>query len=87
MAEMLDKKISHHHSTRFNLPVLLAFIVFSCIIFLFLIVHPSFIGISYDWNSPLSLAVFTKTPLTSSWVNNSPTMPGNAFYLQVFYGL
>ena len=79
-----DKFNSINQLTR-NFIILLTFIAISSTIFFIVIVHPFTIGISYDWNVPLSLNTFIKTPLNSSWINNSQVMPGNAYFLQALY--
>lgn len=82
---MFHKKTDSSNKTIKNLLVLLIFISFSCIIFLFLIVNPAPIGISYDWSPPTSLNFFDKLPLNSSWVNNTQISPGNNYFVPLFY--
>jgi len=82
---MFNKKIDLHSKTIKNLLILLIFISISCIIFLFLLVRPVTIGISYDWDTTLSLNSFIKTPLNYSWINNTKITPGNYYYIQILY--
>jgi len=84
---MFKNRINFNNRIIKQLSIILGFIVFSSIIFLFLIVKPASIGISYDWETPLSLNYFIKTPLNSVWVNNGQIIPGNTYYFQIFYWL
>lgn len=84
---MQNHAIISHSPKRTNLLALLLFTTVSCVMLLFLLVRPTNIGLSYDWNTPLSSDIFLKTPLATSWVGNSPAMPGNAYAVQALYWL
>ncbi len=67
-----------------NLLSLVFFFTVSSLFFLFLLVNPATIGISYDWQTPVSNITFSKFPITSSW-HDGPILPNNSFYLNLFF--
>lgn len=67
-----------------NVLAAIIFLSISTIFFLFIVLDPSSVGISYDWQTPASHATFLQTPITSAW-HDGPITPNNSLYLNLYY--
>lgn len=81
----ISPQLDNDHMKRIFLSLSL-FLATSSLFFLFLLIHPSAVGISYDWSTPASSVTFSQFPITSSW-HDGPIMPNNSLFLNLYYSV
>ncbi len=73
------KNLLHGPSVR----ALIGYAVLASLFFLFLLLQPSTVGVSYDWNITQSLKSFSHNPITSAWIEGAPRIPGNGYFFDI----